>query len=77
MSFTAACYTRGCGWKRTGAATPAEALRWGQWHAVEMKWRAGQAHDTTCFLSAAGAAPRDATAAMRAEMPPAPARQPA
>jgi len=52
MSFTVACYTRGCRWKRTGAGTPAEALRWGQWHAVEMKWRGGQAHDTTCFLSA-------------------------
>jgi hypothetical protein len=49
MSFTAACYTRGCGWKKTNAKDAAEAQRWGQWHAVEMKLKAGQMHETNFF----------------------------
>jgi len=49
MSFTAACYTRGCGWKRENAKDAGEALRWGQWHAVEMKLKTGRGHETSCF----------------------------
>ncbi len=51
MSFTAACYTRGCGWKRSNAKDAAEAHRWGQWHAVEMKLKSGQGHDTNFFYN--------------------------
>jgi len=46
MSFTAACYTPGCGWKKKTARDAAEALRWGQWHTVEMKLKTGRRHDT-------------------------------
>ncbi len=52
MSFTAACYTRGCGWKREHAKDGAEAHRWGQWHAVEMKLKTGQGHTTSFFSNA-------------------------
>jgi hypothetical protein len=68
MSFTAACYTRGCGWKRTGARAAAEALRWGQRHALEMKWRTGQAHETTCSVGEAGAAMPEGAAALCEEL---------
>lgn len=49
MAFTAACYTRGCGWKRENAKDGVEAHLWGQWHAVEMKLKTGQGHVTNFF----------------------------
>jgi hypothetical protein len=49
MPYTAACYTKGCGWKRQHAETGQEARDWGQWHEVEMKLKAGQRHETTFF----------------------------
>ena len=51
MSFTAACYTRGCGWKKSNAKDAGEAHRWGQWHAVEMKLKSGQGHETNFFFN--------------------------
>ncbi len=58
MSFTAACYTRGCGWKKRDAKSAAEAHRYGQWHAVEMKLKTGQGHETNFFDNGDNGAPR-------------------
>lgn len=52
MSFTAACYTAGCGWKKDNAKDATEAQQWGQWHALEMKWKTGRSHDTKFFKTA-------------------------
>ncbi|HTU00884.1 MAG TPA: hypothetical protein VMG58_03670 [Candidatus Sulfotelmatobacter sp.] len=49
MSYTAACYTKGCGWKREHAETGREAKAWGQWHEVAVKLKTGQRHETTFF----------------------------
>lgn len=57
MSFTAACYTRGCGWKKRDAKTAAEAQHLGAWHAVAMKLKTGQGHETSFFDNGDGQAP--------------------